>query len=399
MVQAPPARSTPQCGACGLFKECQTPKIQVQGQGGKGILIVGEAPGKDEDEQGTFFVGKAGQHLRRVLRSLDFDIDKDAWVTNALICRPPKNRAPNALEVDYCRPNLAKAIATLQPKVIIVLGGTAVAAVVGSIWREDVGPMARWAGWRIPCQAYNAWVCPTWHPSYLLREEDEVLDRQFKAHLEFATQQTARPWPAGVPQYAASVRKIHDPAVAAAWLRKCAQRSDGAVAWDYETDRLKPDEPDSRIVSCSVAWGRTEPERCIAYPWHGEAITATQELLRSPIPKIASNLKFEDRWTRAAFGHRVRGWVWDTMLAAHVCDNRPGITSVKFQAFVRLGMPIWNEKIEPFLKSKGDGTVNQILREINIDDLLLYNGLDALLEFRVAMAQMQELGYPVPWST
>jgi len=195
------------------------------------------------------------------------------------------------------------------------------------------------------------------------------------------------------------VRQVLDPAKAAKWLRQAATRTTGAVAWDYETNMLKPDGPDARIVSCAIAWGRTEPERCIAYPWHGEAIQATGELIRSPIPKIASNLKFEDRWTRKEFGHHVRGWAWDTMLAAHVLHNRPAITSVKFQAFVRLGMPVWNDKTERFLKSKGDAGVNQILREIEIGDLLLYNGLDALIEFRVAIDQMRELEHPIPWRT
>lgn len=397
---APPQRSLPQCGACKLFERCNTPKMAVGGAGARRVLFVGEAPGKDDDNDGRHFTGNAGKRFRKILDSLQFGLDNDGWSTNAIICYPKRaGGTPTALEVDYCRPNILKTIRELKPNVIVPMGQDAVNAVVGSIWQEDIGAMERWAGWRIPCHAYNAWVCPTWSPAHVIREDDPVIDRQFREHLRFAVGLADRPWPKGPPDYATDVVKVHDPAKAALWLRKCATMAEGAVAWDYETNMLKPDGPDARIVSCSVAWGREEPERCIAYPWHGEAITATGELIRSPIPKISSNLKFEDRWTRKAFGHRVRAWVFDTMLAAHVLDNRQAITSVKFQAFVRLGVPLWNDKIEPFLKTRGNETVNQILREIDIDDLLLYNGLDSLLEFRVAIDQIRELGQPIPWRT
>lgn len=399
VAQAPPTRTLPQCGACGLYKACLTPKMSVIGYGARRVLIVGAAPGKEEDAAGRPFEGKAGKLLRRVLRSLDFELNADAWATNALICTTPKGRTPTSAEVGYCRPNLAREIKELKPDIIIPLGQPAVAAVVGQIWKEDVGPMRRWAGWRIPCQGLNAWVCPTWHPAELLKEDDRVLDRQFKDHLRTALAFPGQPWPDGPPGWPGDVLRVYDPDAAAAWLRYVAAHKTGAVAWDYETNMLKPDGPDARIVSCSVAWGRRGPEECIAFPWHGVAIKAMGELLRSPVPKIASNLKFEDRWTRKEFGHRVRAWAWDTMLAAHVCDNRQAITSVKFQAFVRLGVPVWNSAIEPFLKTKGDDTVNAILREIDIKDLLLYNGLDALLEFRVATHQIAELGYPLPWTT
>lgn len=395
--QPPPERSLPQCGACGLYELCESPKMPVSGGGKRKILFVAEAPGKDEDEQGTQLVGQSGKFLRRVLRGFDFDLDRDGWKTNALICRPPKNRKPRPQEIGFCRPNVMRTIRELKPNVIVLLGGSAVDSVLGTIWGEDTGGINRWVGWDIPCHALNAWVCPTWHPAYLLREEDPVLENQFKAHLSWAVAHTRRPWLNKPPNLAADVRKVFDPDEAARWLRKCATQQRGAIAWDYETDRLKPDGDDARIVSCAVAWGREGPEKCIAYPWHGEAIKATGELLRSPIPKIASNLKFEDRWTRRAFGHRVRNWVWDTMLAAHVADNRPAITSVKFQGFVRYGVPVWNDKVEPFLKTKGSSAVNKILEQIDINDLLEYNGLDALIEFKVAVHQMQELGYKKPW--
>tara|TARA_R110002167_G_scaffold26029_3_gene89745 strand:- start:641 stop:1504 length:864 start_codon:yes stop_codon:yes gene_type:complete len=276
------------------------------------------------------------------------------------------------------------------------MGSEAVAAVLGGdVWGASVGPAARWAGFQIPAQKINAWVCPTWDPARI-EDNDPVSLRQFRDHVEDAVGKPGRPW-AEVPDWTARVGVELDSSKAAKWLREVVRRGGkGAVAWDYETNMLKPDGPDADIVSCAVTWGRQRPERTMAFPWRGEAVQAMGELLRSPIPKIASNLKFEDRWTRKAFGHRVRGWAWDTMVAAHVLDNRQAITSVKFQAFVRLGVPVWNKGVEPFFASRPGEAVNRI-SEVDIGDLLLYNGLDAFLEWGVAAHQMTEMGYRPPW--
>jgi len=372
--------------------------MPVTGEGRREVLFVAEAPGKTEDIEGTQLIGDAGQYLRRVLRSLKFDLDEGGWKTNALICRPPKNRRPTMAEVEFCRPNVLRAIRDLGPHTVVLLGASAVDSVIGHLWKGDNRPLGTWVGWRIPCQELNVWLCPTWHPSFLLREDNPVFNKQFWNHLQQAIECDTRPWPAEPPNWTADVQRVFDPEKAAAWVQKIIAQQSGAVAFDYETNMLKPDGKDACILSCAVAWGHREPEQCVAFPWHGAVIGAMRELLRSPIPKIASNLKFEDRWTRKEFGHRVRGWAWDTVIGAHVADNRQGITGLKFQSFVRLGMPVWNDRVEQFLKTKGNETVNAAIREIELEDLLLYNGLDALLEFRVAISQMNELGFSIPWS-
>ena len=78
------------------------------------------------------------------------------------------------------------------------------------------------------------------------------------------------------------------------------------------------------------------------------------------------------------------------MLAAHVLDNRPGITSLKFQAFVLLGQENYNSHIKPFLKAKKGSKFNRI-HELDLNDLLLYGGLDSYLEYWVAMKQIKLL--------
>lgn len=379
------------CGACGLYKTCKSPKMPVDGLGRKRILIVGEAPGKDEDREGKPFVGKTGKYLERALWNHGINMRKDCWITNALICRPPNNDILNEDEkVEHCRPNVINTIEKLQPDVILVVGLIAVKSLIAHVWKEDIGTMERWVGWQIPSQQVNAWICPIWHPSYLMRADtnwDKVLDLWFDKYIENMSNLSGKPWKV-VPDYDSQVDIIYDHEKAAKIIRKMIGFG-GRAAFDYETNMKKPDSHRAQIVSCSVCW---EGKKTIAFPWVGKAIEAMKEFVLSDLWKIASNKKFEDRWTRRMFGHGVKNWGWDTMLAAHVGDCRKHITSIKFQSFVRLGVPCYEDRVEAFLKAKTANSVNRI-HEIERKDLLLYNGLDSLLEYKVAMKQMKELEY------
>ena len=388
----PPDPLVARCGSCGLLDGCSSPKMPVHGKGRRKILIVGESPGGEEDRANRPFVGKAGQHLRAALDKQGVDLDDDCWTTNANICHPPRNKTPTDKQVGYCRPNLTRAVRDLQPEGIVLLGKNAVRSLIGWLWKDDPGSMDRWAGWTIPCQRLNTWVHPVHHPSYAMRQleaRDTATQMYFEHYLREAFRVEGRPWPDGPPDYASRLRLVHDDreAADAVLLFKRA----GRIAFDFETDRLKPDAEGSRIVSCSVSDGETS----IAYPWLGEAVRATKELLRSPVPKIAANVKFEARWTRKHLGIEVRNWVWDTVVAAHLIDNRPEVCGLKFQAFVLLGQESYDDSVRPFLKGRDQGgnSPNRV-GEIDLRSLLKYNAMDSLLEWEVARVQMERMGMP-----
>ena len=385
--QKPTQSMVPKCGLCGLFKGCITPRMKPHGRGKKRILLVGEAPGEDEDKKGIQFIGKAGRKLREVCRRIGFDVDRDAVKTNALICRPPNNDISNFDMVDWCRPNLIKTINEVKPDIIIPMGKVAFKSLLSWVWKDDIGTtVERWVGWRIPCQKLNAWICPTYHPSYILREESSVLELWFERHLKAATELKGKPWDV-VPNYLSQVQVIVNPKEAAKQIRRITQAG-GEVSFDYETNCLKPDNKYARIVACSLCW---EGQKTIAYPWHGPAIDATFEFLRSKrCKKIGYNLKFEERWTRRMFGVGVRNWIWCGMTAAHILDNRPGISGLKFQAFVQLGQDVWDANIQQFLHASGGYGENKI-KQVGLSDLLLYCGMDSLMEFIIAKKQMKEV--------
>ena len=382
----------PKCGACRLHRNCISPRMPPTGEGRKGILFIAEAPGAEEDEKNIQLIGQSGQLLRKILRGFDIDLDEDCWKTNAVTCRPPKNRTPDDKEISYCLPNIINTIAKFKPKVIILLGTTAVKSVIGNYWKQNPGPLQRWVGYRIPDTQANAWICPTWHPSYLNRMDQPVLTKHFTEHVEKAVSLTSRPWQQP-PDYRKEVLCLFSPTKAAETIRAEISRPNLSLsAFDYETNMLKPEGDKAAIVSCSICFRNTKIHNpfTIAYPWAGEAKKATQEYLRHPVRKIASNLKFEERWTKAEFGHGVRNWHWDTMIAAHIHDNRPQITGLKFQAYVHLGCPDYDSHIKPLLQSP-NGTSENKVDTIPLADLLLYNGLDSLLELLLAEKQTEDL--------
>ncbi len=390
----------PRCGACGLFERCKSPKMPIYGEGREGVLIVGESPVAIEDAKGRPFIGKSGEFLRDKLSKIDVNLDKDCWATNSLICRPTtslgKNYNPTFKEVDYCRPNLISTIQKLQPKTIILLGDKAVYSLIGHVWKEDPGAIGRWVGWRIPLQKYNCWICPTWHPSFILRTDDRgkgvnpVLDKLFLCHLEKAFHLKKVPWKS-VPDWHKKIFVELDPQKAASSISNKITSKNIPTAIDYEANVLKPDCKEAAIYSCALSNG----EFTISYPWVSDAITATKEFLVSPIPKIAANMKYEDRFTNAVLGVKINNWKFDTMLAAHTLDNRAKVSGLKFQAFVRLGQQSWDDHIKPYFQSKNANSLNRI-HQIPLPDLLLYGGLDALLEWKLAMKQSQELG--IEWN-
>ena len=153
------------CEACGL---CKTRRNTVFGVGDTQTdwMVIGEAPGENEDLQGEPFVGAAGQlldnMLRAVGRSRTGEGAKGAYIANVLKCRPPANRNPQPQEVAQCEPFLARQVALVKPKIIVAMGRFA----VQSLLRTEE-PIGRLRG-RVH-QYEGVPVIVTYHPAYLLR--------------------------------------------------------------------------------------------------------------------------------------------------------------------------------------------------------------------------------------
>jgi uracil-DNA glycosylase len=112
------------CTKCRL-SERRTNIVVDRGNPDSKILVVGEGPGETEDLQAKAFVGRAGKLLDEIMKSIDLDTNKDMLIANVVKCRPPENRAPLKDEVDTCIPFLHKQIDLVKPKIILMLGATA----------------------------------------------------------------------------------------------------------------------------------------------------------------------------------------------------------------------------------------------------------------------------------
>ncbi|MCR4623898.1 MAG: uracil-DNA glycosylase [Alphaproteobacteria bacterium] len=149
------------------IKHCATNMVFGMGNTKADILLLGEAPGAEEDKQGLPFVGQSGQLLDKVLADIGLDRTK-VYITNILPWRPPGNRTPNTQEVALFRPYVLKHISLINPKVVVCLGGTSTKALL----QTTDGIMKLHGRWTTT-KGISAKIMPTFHPAYLLRSPSQ----------------------------------------------------------------------------------------------------------------------------------------------------------------------------------------------------------------------------------
>ena len=154
------------CKRCGLREGC---KQVVFGEGHPGLMIIGEGPGAEEDLQGRPFVGAAGQLLDKILASGGFDRNLNAYIANVVKCRPPANRIPNPQECAACLPHLQAQMEILKPKIVLLMGATALRGVLQS----PQGITRLRGNWQ---ERDGVYYMPTFHPAALLRDPRRKVD-------------------------------------------------------------------------------------------------------------------------------------------------------------------------------------------------------------------------------
>ena len=178
------------CTACDLATTRQSVVIS-RGNSSSRLMLIGEAPGAQEDAEGRPFVGRSGRALDSLLMEVGLDPDKDLYVCNAIKCRPPNNRRPKKGELRSCRPWLDQQLALVDPVVIVLTGATAVEAILG-IKGGMTQLRGQWQSWK------GRAVMPIFHPAYLLRnpsrEAGAPLDLT-RQDLAAVRQRLCEPWP------------------------------------------------------------------------------------------------------------------------------------------------------------------------------------------------------------
>lgn len=177
-----PALAVPPASADALRRLALAAEITAACEGARGVVagmgnpeaslvLVGEAPGEQEDKLGLPFVGRSGQLLDEALSRAGL-ARENVWITNAVKCRPVahqggvlRNRAPTTREIKAWLPVLAGELALLRPRVVVALGAVAARALVGASFRMTVN-----RGLWLPKQWWGGGLVASWHPSYVLRQ-------------------------------------------------------------------------------------------------------------------------------------------------------------------------------------------------------------------------------------
>jgi len=310
------------CDRCDkLCKNATTVNMAGDGPVGADLMFVGEAPGREEDECGRPFVGRAGRWLRKQML-MAAGIDQDAvFMTNACRCRPPGNKTPTKVELRNCRDKLVEDIKRVRPKVIVLLGNAPLASL---LYMDKVGGITKWRGKPMWSREFGCWIIATFHPSALMRDKGMGISYRHDLavdDLELAVQLVSRKPPVqGGDRW--KTRHLSD-----VWhVRKflAAARVSGMVSVDLETDGFRPT---NDILGVSMCY-KSELSRyySVYIEWPllvsaADVKAAFIEILQdAAVRKVFHNVAFDEKFLHY-HGCPVGENVVDTMMAAHLLDE------------------------------------------------------------------------------
>jgi len=366
------------CKKCKLHEGCNTPFMKSDGAKDPKILVVGEAPGAEEDSQGIPFVGRSGRLLRVALEDLlDDHSDDVVRFTNVVRCRPPDNKI-TARAINYCKHFAEDEIKQYKPDVVLLMGNSPLKAILGQTGITNLNGVV--------IDRDDTTYVPLFHPAYILRNRsatDDWLEGMDRA-LDRAN---------------GRVRDVKEKRVyiypRSAWelLEMKEQLSESEwIAYDVETNTLDYSAKDARIVAISISDGKVT----YAFPVeHYESYwtTADEKILKQVVQEvleshdgriIGHNIKFDLKHTLSYFGFGFLSG-GDSMLASHLVDSRKGIHSLKRQAAKHLGMYDYDRELENYIHSHKEANPNRggNYGNIPLDLLLPYAAMDADATFRL----------------
>jgi len=388
------------CNSCGLYKNPHSPKMTPYGNFEKGIMCIGEYPSETDDVRGKPFQGKGGRLLKETFAELGFDLFNDCVSLNAINCRPlgkdGKLAKVKPFEIECCRRIVLAAINKYKPKVIILLGGDAVRSVIGNRWKKDLGKIDKWRGWTIPDQDLKTWICPVFSADFV------ELSQSGKT----AKPEVLNVWKQDLGKALGCVNELDFPLykepnihyIDETRLDVLDSIKSGKIAFDYEATGLKPHQKGHKIVCASIATSFDDvytfmmpAKRSLKQPF----IRLMED---ENVKKISHNMKYERGWTLNILGTNVKNWFMDTMLAAHLLDNRTGVTGLKFQTYVQFGVASYDDSIVSYLKGKDPKNANSFNTILELSktkegkkELLHYCALDSIFTMRLHLLQKKQL--------
>lgn len=390
-----------QCSACPLNSQVglKHPHMEPTGSDSPLIYVLGEAPGKAEDDKGEQFAGDAKKLLWKYIPQKF--IKRVRW-NNCVRTRPPKNRAPTPIEIECCRPSVVKDIEQSKPRVIFGLGGIPLG------WATGLSAIQYWCGRKMPVQigTHRCWFFPLYHPGYLARlarddawgsdgfdsEEEFAFSLHIKAALD-SLEDLPKPSIHTKEKVMDGVQTI-DGSGGRSDVRKVLKLFDymaskSTVGIDYETNGLRPYAEDAKVLSAALASKRKSVAFAIDHRESGfskrERATikdAWKEFLeQSDCLKVAHNLPFELEWSIVMYGQKT---LWNgkwgcSQSQAYVLDERAGAGALSLDGLCRQYFGFSLKAINPVDRADLDN--------VPLSDVLPYNAADSKYHRLLYLAQ------------
>lgn len=386
-----------QCNVCPLNNQTglEHPHMAPQGAMKPDIYLLGEFPTKASDEAGKPWGGKHGRILRDHLPNGWLE---RARMNNVVRTHTPSSRDPTFTEIECCRPSIIADIEKTKPKAIIGFGN------IPLYWAmKKASGISLWTGRKTPIQVGNhkCWFFPIGHPETIIQErfpKNEELEHLFGLHLKKAIKQIEAGLPEPIIYTEADARegveivtghKRDDFERVREFIKSCYEAP--VVGFDYETHRLRPYYDDAKILSLGIAHNKG----CMSFPLDhpGSGFSEKQTLAlwdliedfiyEAPCRKAVHNVAFELEWTGVFFGRdALRAGKWScSQVKAYIMDERPGTLSLDFQVIQYFGL---------HLKVMSDLDRNR-LKDEKIENVLMYNGMDAKFHRLVDIKQNKEI--------
>ena len=279
------------CQECGLCDQpsLKNPKVKPYGLGKKGILNWAEAPGAEEDERGMPFVGQVGDMFRPYFGRYGIDFYEDCVTINAIDCRPPDNRKPAKKEIRCCYPRKREVLEQYRPRVVFLIGESAIDSFYGNDERRKSFsslPLSSYRGKVIPDQTTGAWVCHSYHPSYIERGNqrfEHIFDMDFAVFASMVGKERPR-----AEDFEKDIHMLYDDQQVKDFLYYLLNDK-VPFAFDYETSSYRYYEGIHELYMISVCYG----EKTCVFRYTPGIRDMWVKLMESDVPKIIQNLKHE----------------------------------------------------------------------------------------------------------
>jgi len=380
------------CTRCGLRQNKSDKIATVIGNGAKQILILGE------------FNDFQYEYLGRALDQCGVDIYEDCWTFPSIQCPSTSDKHTN-LQLRCCKNNWEKVIEELNPHAIWLMGESPFSSFYIDKVSDDkndsriTATLLSWRRWCIPDRKTGAWILPMLHPDIALNgnDYDGINAAVFLKDVRWAVMNSKQP--AFVfRNFLKDVTLFTNDQFEDLLAVLCSIKNGDTITFDYETTGLKPYRKGHRILTCSIKILSSKIAFSFPLQWKGHWTPQQQQRLldvwkyilgNEAIHKIAHNMKFEHIWSKIILGVETKGWLWDTMVTQHLLDARAKLTGLKTQAFLRFGVDEYDDKVRKFMEADLANDFNT-LEQVPLEDVLLYNGMDAILEEALYLEQLKQ---------